>query len=197
MRLGLLGILILLAPNVAFAQTSVASERTPPNNQVSIHPVMSLLGFLKFDYERKFADAWTGYVSPTVFIPILGNMEDDSRGASYFRLRGLGVETGVRFYAFGEGMRGFFIQPSVNYARLSVSIRTENSHDLRAMSNMIGGEAQVGWQWLIRQRAAIRLSAGGGYQHFFGKDFEIDESQEKFNLGGVLPAADFSVGVAF
>ena len=201
MRFNLFHFVFLLAPSIASAQGMVGIERSSstrgPDNQVSIHPFSPLGGAITFDYERKLSQNVSVLLTPSAIVPVNLLRDTGSAGGWKGRLHGGALEAGMRFYALGNGIQGLFLQPTLVGGYLSGSFNDNDGHSEKGSATFIGASAQVGWQWLIAQRAVIRLSGGGSYRHAFANYQDSASRREKIVFGGIRPAANFSVGAAF
>ena len=111
-------------------------------------------------------------------------------------LSGFGGELGYRFYTGSKGANGFFVGPSVLFAKYSSdSVVGNKSQGFTAM----GGALDLGGQFIIGPGVVIGF--GGGLQ--YTKNSE-DLNTDGLNLasaviagGGVRPRALLAVGYSF
>lgn len=178
-QLAILSIVLAASLNAAV----VAAEEPPsegaalaldgPRHTLQVDPLTTALGFVHVQIERRLADSWSLYVGPHMrLFDGIAHDGDES-------IRGLGVEAGLRWFAFGGAPRGFWGQVR------AVAAVAEAAGDRMPVGY---ASALAGHTWILGDRWV--LSAGLGVQYI---DYAIDD----IGTRGVLPAAHTTFGFAF
>ncbi len=169
--LGLLALLLALAPEGAQAQSSRAS--LPPVSHsriVSVNPLLLVfVGSISADYEQRVASSVSLGASVSSF---------DLSKANYFS-----VEGRARYYLSGRALDGFAVGASLGVVNMSAD---ETDETQTGMS--IGFTLEH--QWLVGPEERLALAAGAGASRLFG-------TGESDVFKTVLPSLRLSLGWGF
>jgi hypothetical protein len=166
------------------SETQSSKDKKPPARfGVSVNPLGILLGVYIAEFDYGLDDRTSLNVN-----------------GSYFDFELLGVETtawglgvGVQYFPqeiadSGPLYQGFYIYPSLQYARVTVS---EPFLNTQVSGSSIAPQAVAGWQWDWRPWS-VRL--GGGAAYWFG---DVSGDDLSSALGGLELVLDGSVGLTF
>lgn len=163
------------------------------DNKIDFHPLSMILGRLNVEYERRLTPMVSLAVAPKVSLASVKSDDSDSTASS--RIRSLsasyGAEVGARVYLSGSALRGLYLHPSVEYARLTDS---DGDKGGEGSANLFAGHAKLGYQWMFANHLTINLGGGVMVAHGFAKSKSGDESGSATVL---LPDLNFGLGAAF
>jgi hypothetical protein len=138
------------------------------------------------------------YTSATITASVNG--ETDDLGS----VKGGGAELGYRYYTGVKGPNGFFVGPSLLFARYRESVTVVDSQGNASVAadsfTSIGGAIDIGGQGVVGPGIVV----GGGFGLQYTTNSKTVANTDNFNLtsaliagGGVRPRFLFTIGYAF
>ncbi len=150
---------------------------------IKTNPIGMAFGVINLAYELPLNDKSSLQLGVSV-------VSVDFAGTS---VSGFGIAPEYRIYG-DEAMEGFYFGPVVSYNTLTL----ESGSDEGTLS-VIGGGAQLGWNWIKGKNENFVLDLGLGAIYNSGS-VTVDAGSDTFDTGvydGIAPIISFAIGYAW
>ena len=163
---------VLRLASVFVAATAAANPA--PQWTVQVDPLTTALGFVHVQVERALSPQWSVYAGPHL------RVFDSLLTEENLKMKGVGVEAGLRHFWRGEAPAGPWVQVRGVLARVKADSGTT------ALGGY--GSALVGYTAIFDGRWVLAAGIGAQYLHY---------AVEGRGPKGLFPAAHSTIGFAF